>query len=300
MEGYCDSCKEYIGLVKQPKLEKWMFDCSGYWSATFQAWNVIFFIGQVVLTVIYFLMNYQLFEHLSATTDGILSMLVSMLVMLFWTHLMWFCVTRACCGQPGYIVWAILIVLAFLGRLSALRLQGVSISLSLESLYFFVYALLIIPVFYMALSVCKLACGISPGKRGVALVAESDESDEELVDGASPATAVQPESNAPGAGRSPPVLANTTVTAPPTIAPMALPVSAYTSPPTASQYMPFMATSAPLYTGYAAPSSVMYSQQSATYAAPSSVVYSQQSAVRPPVTSYPVAAVPAGTVVRQG
>mmetsp|Transcript_63564 Transcript_63564/g.113107 ORF Transcript_63564/g.113107 Transcript_63564/m.113107 type:complete len:192 (-) Transcript_63564:34-609(-) len=177
---YCSSLGEYAQLLKTTRIDCAMFKCTPGWIETFQAWNLVFGCGTILVTLVYLiiaLVQYIL-QHRSGIVDFVVSSCITMVVQFFVAHTGWFCVVKqgGCCGTVGYLAWGIVYLLVFLGRYAPHLIS----SDVLEHLFFYgpaseiVYTILLIPVAYMCLSCFMLVVGAAPRTRAVELQSEED------------------------------------------------------------------------------------------------------------------------------
>merc|ERR1712129_526253 len=128
-----------------------MFKCTQTdWSKQFQGWNVIYFVLNVILAIIKFVLAFSNLAgklKLLAIIPLIVHSVVGLLIGCLLCHLGWFCVVKQqdCCGQTGYLIWGLLYLIFLFWPL----LQG-AVGLNLLCL------LLLIPAFYMLHALFKL------------------------------------------------------------------------------------------------------------------------------------------------
>ncbi|CAE8600634.1 unnamed protein product [Polarella glacialis] len=196
---FCSSFGAYCHLLRHMYISCDMFTCSNGWQGTFQAWNVVFSSGTLLVTlvsVVIYLVKYFQYYTAGSIVDILISSFITMLIQLFVSYLGWFCVVvkDGCCGCIGYALWGVVYLLVFLSRYSPrfLERQNLHSSEFVRDVnkYFFygqqhsdwadiVYAVLLVPIVYMSLSCFALACGGASSRSRGNVVLQSDSSSEE-------------------------------------------------------------------------------------------------------------------------
>ncbi|CAE8600633.1 unnamed protein product [Polarella glacialis] len=178
----------YWNLLRHMSISSDMFTCSNSWHHTFQAWNVVYTVGTLLVTlafVVIYLVKYFQDQAYGSVEDFLIASFIAMLVPFLVAHLGWFCVVvnDGCCGCIGYALWGVVYLVVFLSRYSPRFLEKQHLHHSSEFVrivnkYFFygqqhsdwaniVYAVLLVPIVYMSLSCFALACGGATRSRGV-------------------------------------------------------------------------------------------------------------------------------------
>mmetsp|Transcript_92185 Transcript_92185/g.269740 ORF Transcript_92185/g.269740 Transcript_92185/m.269740 type:complete len:165 (+) Transcript_92185:72-566(+) len=112
-DQYGGSFKEYLELVKKPRLDKDMCQLKqSDWAASFQAWNVCYLLLNVLVAVLTFALGF-LSKAAHFALIGIVHLAVSSAIGIaigfFLCHMGWYCVVKqkGCCGNIGYLLWGL-------------------------------------------------------------------------------------------------------------------------------------------------------------------------------------------------
>eukprot|EP00928_Gymnodinium_smaydae_P085156 TRINITY_DN6849_c0_g1_i1.p1 TRINITY_DN6849_c0_g1~~TRINITY_DN6849_c0_g1_i1.p1 ORF type:complete len:278 (-),score=52.31 TRINITY_DN6849_c0_g1_i1:32-865(-) len=166
MAEYLQSWPTYFGLLgKPPKLDASLLEFqTADWTSKFVSWNVISFYAGVLVSLLWvscFLVSWAM-SGFPVTIGLILSLfrdaLFQVISSLFWCQLGWFCVVlrQGCCGQAGYLLWALFYVLVFVSRFLATGWTYHWTTL--------INVLMCVPTFFLALSCFRLSQGAAPAK----------------------------------------------------------------------------------------------------------------------------------------
>jgi hypothetical protein len=148
--SYCESFPDFGKILQKPKLNKAMFKCEqSDWHQQFQAWAVVYVFAVIMVSIIAFALRaYLHLQHnkVIAPIADLVFTAVHLVTMVLFVHCGWFLVVKkkGCCGKFGYLVWAVVLVLASLGPLYR------------EDVSDLVYLIMLVPVFYMSFACIKL------------------------------------------------------------------------------------------------------------------------------------------------
>jgi len=139
-----------------PRLGEGMFKCSGAgdWHAFFEKWLVVYFWGSTVLALTTAiggtLVSVAHFALIQVAWIAV-GFFINLCIFLALSHISWFCVVKkqGCCGNIGYLIWGVvLVLLVLLSAESGYQAYGSLISL--------IQLLLLVPCGFMAVACLQL------------------------------------------------------------------------------------------------------------------------------------------------